>query len=134
MLQSKLTESSGLNGYAFFNRSPFRDASFLASTVVLAFIILLSVVLVAWGEMPSGTALSLVAALCFILLPWIFALRIHDRIQTPLGRQPVEGVQQGSPLDAALGAVAEMIGWGLGFAFAGALILLSILIALIRFH
>lgn len=122
------------SGSEFFLQSPFRHPYFLAGTFALSCITIIGVFILVRAEIPLILGLSVVGSLCFLFPAWFFALRTHKEIQSLLTGPKIDKVEVGSPLDIALSAASWMINVGLCLSFAGALVFLSVLTEVIRFH
>lgn len=123
-----------LNSSEFFLRSPFRNPYFLVVTFILMCMISISFAILVRAKVPLSIELSLASAFFFLIPPWVFALRIHKQIYLLLTEGQTKKLELGSPLDVALSAASNMINMGLGCAFAGALMFLSVLSQIVAFR
>jgi len=99
---------------AVFAQPPFRSRQFLASTSVVALLVILDILMLVrfFNRVPLFTSVGLLFVLLTVVLNWMRVVTVHRRLHELYLSIQTENNPPNSPIEVALGSAASLSYWG----------------------
>lgn len=123
-------------GSQFFEQSPFRSTFFVVDTVLLGFALLIGGLELFrhWAQVPSITAMLVIAVLAGVVMLWTAGIRTHGRVHALYRSGDIRGVPSESPLDVAIRAASGMLHLALFYSCLFVIVLMAQFDKLLRYR